>query len=145
MTELSTFETLLVEIGKSLLPLQEAVSSQQRFFGFMLKLGWLADDIPQPLADLGREIDNLLVELQKIVGIGLALDGSVGLDSVAETTDFTIEDISRLENAVKGIVRGIENITNAPDSAFPATWLNDGFKQEFPQQLLNYLINVSSG
>jgi len=140
MTELGTFETILSEIGKALLPLKGAISSPSSFFAFMLKLGWRADDIPQPIKDLGTDLDTLLSELQELLGSGVSVDGSVGLDSASATTTLNIEDIARLTDAVKRVVDGIHAIATAPDSAIPASLRDDNFKNIFPKQLIDYLL-----
>src|SRR2546421_9199786 len=119
MAELGTFETLLSEVGKALLPLKSALSSPDSFFSFMLKLGWGADDIPQPLQSLGTGLETLFSELRKIVGEGLAEDGSVSLDTAAAPPDITIDDISRLKQAVEQIIDGIHEIETAPDALIP--------------------------
>ena len=46
MSQPGTFEALLTEVGKALLPLKFALASKENFFAFMLKLGWQADEIP---------------------------------------------------------------------------------------------------
>jgi hypothetical protein len=140
MADLGTFETLLSEVGKALLPLKIAISSPDNFRAFMLKLGWQADDIPQPLQDLGADLDTLFSELRKIVGDGLAVDGSVSLDPASASSNITIDDILRLKNAVEQIVNGIHDIATAPDAAIPASLRDDGFKDKFPEQLISYLL-----
>jgi len=140
MAERGTVEILLAEVGKALLPLQLAVSSQQSFFAFMLKLGWQADSIPQPLRDLGTGLDTLFITLRKIVGEGLAADGSVGIESSSASTSFSLDDIVALRNAIQQIIDGIQDIATAPDAVFPPSLLADNFKAEFPRQLINFLI-----
>lgn len=140
MANLGTFETLLVEVGKALLPLKKAVSSPNEFFAFMLKLGWQADEIPQPLQNLGAGLDTLFSTLRKIVGDGLSVDGSVSLDSASGSTNFTLDDILRLKQAVEQIMNGIQGIATAPDAAIPASLRVDNFKTIFPEQLINFLI-----
>src|SRR5262249_36032965 len=120
MAELGTVETLLAEVGKALLPLQVAVSSPGAFFSFMVKLGWQTSDIPQPLQELGTGLDTLFTELRKVVGDGLAVDGSVSLGSGGASATFTADDILRLKQAVEQIVNGILDIASAPDAAIPA-------------------------
>jgi hypothetical protein len=138
MANLTTFETLLSEVGKSLLPLRNAVSSSDRFFSFMLKLGWQANAIPQPLQDLSVNLDTLFFELQKVAGISLSFDSSVGLGSVS--SNITLDDVARLKISLQKVVNGIKNLATAPDTAIPASLLADNFKGIFPTQLLDYLL-----
>jgi hypothetical protein len=135
-----TFGTILAEIGKGLLPLSEAVSSPDRFIYVMQKLGWQADAIPQPLRDLGTSVETLFAALRKIVGDGLALDGSVSLDSDTAHPSVALDDVNAVAHAVAQVVNAIRNLENAPDAGFPATLVADGFKTKFPQQLIDFLL-----
>jgi hypothetical protein len=140
MAELGTVEALLAELGKALLPLQIAVSSPSAFLSFMLKLGWQASEIPQPLQELGTGLDSLFTKLRKVVGDGLAVDGSVSLTSGGASTTFTSDDILQVKQAVEQIVNGILDVGSAPDAAIPAALRADNFKAVFPQQLISYLL-----
>lgn len=140
MADLGTLETILSEVGKGLLPLKAAISSPNSFFAFMLKLGWRADDVPQPIQDLGTGLDTLLSELQELLGSGVSVDGSVSLESTSVSTNLNIEDIARLTDAVRSVVDGIHAIATAPDAAIPATLRDDNFKNIFPKQLIDYLL-----
>lgn len=139
MSQLGTFEALLTEVGKALLPLKFALTSKENFFAFMLKLGWQADEIPQPLSDLNTGLDTLFASLRKITGDGLAFNGSVSVDSET-ATNISIEDVSALKQAVEQIINGIEDIVSAPDAAIPQILRDDNFKDVFPKQLIKYLI-----
>ena len=138
MADLGTFEKLLVELGKVLLPLRLATSSPGQFGAFMAKLGWQVDDVPQPIQDIGDGIDNLFTKLRAIVGDRLSFDGSVALES--SDVSFSVNDISDLAQSVEQIIGGIRDIANAPDAAFPASLVADNFKQEFPGQLITFLL-----
>jgi hypothetical protein len=142
MANQGTVEVLMTEVGKALLPLREAISSPQQFFNFMLKLGWQADDIPQPIQDIGFGVDTLLTELRKVVGEGLSIDGSVGMDSAGgfASTSISMEDIMRIKNAIQQIVDGVQAIATSPDAAFPPILLSDDFKNKFPKQAVSYLV-----
>lgn len=136
---MGTFEALLAEVGKALLPLKFALSSKQSFFGFMLKLGWQADEIPQPLNDLNTSLDNLFARLRKLTGDGLAFDGSVSLDTESPTS-ISLDDVSGLKQAVEQIINAIEDIAAAPDASIPQILRDDNFKDLFPKQLTKYLL-----
>jgi hypothetical protein len=140
MANTDTFGTILAEIGKGLLPLRDAVSSPQSFVFFMQKQGWQVTAIPQPLEDLGTGIDQLFSELRKIVGNGLAFDGSVSLGTDTATVNIGLDDITAMGHAVVQVVDGIAALASAPDAAFPPSLLSDNFKAKFPKQLVDFLI-----
>ena len=140
MANTDTFGTILAEVGKGLLPLRDAVSSPESFIFFMQKLGWQVDAIPQPLQDLGTGIDQLFSELRKIVGNGLAFDGSVSLGSDSAAVNVSLDDVMAVAHAVGQVVDGIQALESAPDAAFPPSLLTDNFKAKFPKQLVDFLV-----
>jgi hypothetical protein len=144
MAEAGTFEIILGEIGQALLPLRSALRSPESFFALMLKLGWQADAIPQPLQDLGNGLETLFDALRKVLGDDLRVEGSVSLDtggaSAGGGASISADDIGRVVHAVQQIIGGIRAIAAAPDAAFPANLIADGFKQKFPRQLVDYLL-----
>jgi hypothetical protein len=140
MAELGTFETLLAEVGKALLPLKAALASPERFYGLMLKLGWRADTIPQPLQQLGTGLNTLFTELRGVVGGGLSVSGSVSLSTNSASGEVSADAILRLGNALKDTIEGINDIASAPDAAFPASLQADNFKDIISTQLVDYLL-----
>lgn len=142
MSERGTFEVILGEVGQALLPLRDAVSSPQAFYAFLLKLGWQASDIPQPLRDLGTGLETLFDTLRKLLGDGLNVSGSVSVGSNGSggATTISADDIARAVEAVQQVINGIRGIAAAPDAAFPAALVADNFKQTFPRQLIDYLV-----
>ena len=79
MAEPGTFEKILGEIGQAFLPLRQAFSSPDEFVGLLQKLGWHADAIPQPLRDLGADVETLYDSLRRLLGDGgLNVGGVVG-------------------------------------------------------------------
>lgn len=140
MAELGTFERILAEVGKALLPLKAALASPVRFTGLMLKLGWRVDAIPQPLQKLGTALNTLFAELRGVVGGGLSVSGSVSLGSEGASADVSADAILRLGNALDEALEGIRAIRSAPNAAFSASLQADNFKNLIPTQLVNYLI-----
>jgi hypothetical protein len=138
--EPGTFERILGEIGQALLPLRTAVSSPESFLAFMLKLGWQADDVPQPLKDLGTGLDTLSDALRKLLGDALNVEGSVSFGSGTAGANISLDDITRAMHAAQQVVGGIRTIAATPDAAFPASLIADGFKQQFPRQVVGYLL-----
>jgi hypothetical protein len=123
MADRSTFLVLVHEAAKLLTPLRRAISSRNEFITFMARLGWNADDIPQPIQDLGNDLDNLLTQLNSL-----------------PDTELTVAQIESLRQSVVDVIGGIRNLSSAPDSQFPPHFNADNFKNEFPTQLLNYLL-----
>ena len=78
MADRGTFEAIAGEVGQALLPLRDALSSPQSFFAFLQKLGWRADGIPPPLAELGAGLDGNLAARAIIEGV----QADVGGDAV---------------------------------------------------------------
>ena len=140
MANTDTFGTILGEIGKGLLPLRDAVSSPDSFMFFMQRLGWQATAIPQPLQDLENGVDQLFSGLQKILGNGLAFDGSVSLGSESASASIDFNDIMAVAHAVQEVINDIHALVSAPDAAFPPELIADGFKTKFPKQLIDFLI-----
>ncbi|MGI8329748.1 DUF6603 domain-containing protein [Actinomadura scrupuli] len=141
MAEPGTFETLVAEIGQALLPLRQALASPEAFLALLQKLGWRADDIPQPLRDLGTGVETLYDSLSRLLGDGgLNIDGSLGGAGGGASVQVSPDDVSRALRAVQDVVGGIRAIVNAPDSAIPAPLRADGFKTKFPRQLIDYLV-----
>src|SRR5688572_25502265 len=115
MSDQDTLSLLVQEAAKILSPLRVAISSPERFKTFMARLGWTADDIPQPIQDLGADLDTLITQLQVV------LDG-----------DISFEAINDLREAVVGLIDSIKEISSAPDAVFPPHFVADNFKDEFP-------------
>jgi hypothetical protein len=137
MAELGTFERILAEVGKALLPLKAALASPVRFTGLMLKLGWRVDAIPQPLQKLGTALNTLFAELRGVVGGGLSVSGSVSLGSEGASADVSADAILRLGNALDEALEGIRAIRSAPNAAFSASLQADNFKNLIPTQLVD--------
>jgi hypothetical protein len=123
MKNQDTLALLVQEAAKVLSPLRVAISSPERFKTFMARLGWTVDDIPQPIRDLGSDLDTLITQLKVVT------DGDVGLEAIND-----------LREAVVNLVDSIKAIASAPDAAFPPHLVADNFKDEFPSQLITYLI-----
>jgi hypothetical protein len=142
MSNRGTFEALLGEIGQALLPLQNAFGSPESFFAFAHKLGWQPDTLPQPLKDLDAAFVTLFDSLRKVLGDTLNIDGAVRLDDEAagSSPSVSADDITRALQAVQRIMAGIRAIETAPDAMFPPDLIADGFKTQFPRQVVDYLL-----
>ncbi len=120
MSDRDTLSILAEELASVFSPLLDAVGSPESFTAFMLELGWDLTQIPQP-------IKNLAAPLQSIASIVQA--GQVDAASAAG-----------LISAISSLVSAIEGIKNQPAGVFPATVDASQFKNEFPGQLVEYLV-----
>ena len=144
MSDRGTLESLLGEIGQALLPLQNAISSPESFFAFAHKLGWQPDALPQPLKDLETALAALLDSLRKVLGDTLNVDGAVRAhlddDAAGSSAGVSADDITRALQAIQRIIAAIRGIETAPDALFPPDLIADGFKTQFPRQVVDYLL-----
>ncbi|MEU6994716.1 DUF6603 domain-containing protein [Streptomyces sp. NPDC046465] len=147
MAEQGTFDKLLAEIGQALLPLREAVASPQAFIGLLHELGWTVTEPPAPLRALGTQVDTLYDSLRRLLGEGGLNEGAPGLRAAvpaksegANAADASADDAARVLAAVQGLVTAVRAIASAPDSAIPANLRADGFREQFPRQLLDHLV-----
>jgi uncharacterized protein DUF6603 len=136
MSEPSTFDRVLGELGLALRPLTEALSSPDAGRGLLRELGWLADEIPQPLLALSTDLDTLTEGLRRLFGEA-ALVTNDPANLVA-----AVGDVARVLAAVERIVDGIRAIATAPDEVIPAALREDGFRDEFPRQLVDHLVGT---
>ncbi len=143
MADRGTFATILGETGQALLPLQRALETPEAFLGLMVKLGWDAPAVPAPLQQVGTGLTALFETLQRILGDGLQIDGSISLEDDATAgaaVSVSPDDIVRGVDAVRQVIGGIRAIASAPDAAFPPHLVADGFKQKLPRQLVDHLL-----
>jgi hypothetical protein len=147
VAEPGTFEKLLAEIGQALLPLRGALSSPGRFSGFVIRLGWEVDAVPEPLHNVADGIDGLLNGLAGLVGGGglsAAASGSFEAGSggagASPTVDVSADAVARVVTSLQQVIGGIRAVATAPPSAFSASLQADGFAKIFPRQLIDYLI-----
>lgn len=147
MADQGTFDKLLAGIGQALLPLREAVASPQACIGLLHQLGWTVDDPPAPLRALGTTTDTLYDSLRRLLGDGGLNEGAPGLripapgkSERASAATASADEAARVLAAVQGLVTAIRAIADAPDSAIPPHLRADGFREQFPRQLLDHLI-----
>lgn len=144
MSDRGTFETILGEVGQALLPLRNAVRSPEAFFAFTHQLGWQPDTVPKPLQDLGEALEALFEILPKLLGQGLNVDGAIRSDPDDEAgggaAPASADDIIRAAQAVQQVIKGIRAIETAPEALFPPELIADGFKTQFPRQVVDYLL-----
>ena len=142
MSEPGAFESVVAEVGKILLPLQRALDSPAAFQGLLLQLGWNSDAIPKPLSDIAPDLEILFNQLKKLVNGGLSFDGTVNTADGSASADINLEDVARVIEAIVNVARGVKDIVDAPNSAFNPQLIADGFKADFPRQLIGYLFNT---
>ena len=141
MAELGTLERLGAEVGQALLPLREAVATPGDFTGLLHELGWFAPAVPQPLLGLSTSIETLYDALLRLLGDGgLNVGGTPGDPDSAPIGSATADEAARVLTALQRLITAIRAIADAPDSAFPAHLVADGFADQFPRQLLDHLV-----
>lgn len=114
----STLENIAVEIGKSLQPLRNAISSFDAFKGFILELGWNVDDIPQPISALISHAQSVEAEIQKLIQ--------------GETID-----VEKLIGDIKAMYEAVEDLKNG---SYSTNLTLDDFANKIPLQLVQLLI-----
>ena len=143
MPDRGTFATVLAETGQALLPLQRALESPEAFFALMVKLGWDAPAVPAPLQQVGAGLTSLFETLERILGEGLQVEGTISLEddpTAGAAVSVSPDDIVRGVDALRQVIGGIRAIASAPDAAFPPHLIADGFKEKLPRQLVDHLL-----
>jgi hypothetical protein len=125
VTAPDSLTALADEMGRLLLPLREAAQSPDRFRALMADLGWQADDIPQPVRDLAGGLTDIEEAVTRLAG------GAVD----AATVDSLL-------NAILRVTGDIDAIARAADAAIPPRLRDAGFREEFPGQVVEYLVVV---
>ena len=120
MSDQDTIAVLATEIGSALEPVGSALRSPQSFSAFMERLGWNFNAVPPALNSLTAPAEQISAILQ---------DGEV---STAE--------IPRLLAAVTGFITAVNAVASQPAGSFPAGLDVAAFKNEFPRQLIDYLV-----
>lgn len=118
-----TLEKLAEEIGNALAPLEEATKSVEAFDSLLMRLGFRANSIPRPILDLSSGLTTIVREIEQLV------------DGAADPSA-----IERLMRAIQEVVSGIDAIATAPASAFPPELLAAGFREQFPGELVQFLL-----
>ena len=119
-----TLKDILLEVSRSMEPLQKAITSVEEFDNFLEELGWAsAGVLPQPFQTLEGGLSQLFDLVDQL-----------------ESGSFDQQMVKTLINALKSIINGINDLSSQPDSAFPAILNSDNFKNEFPLQVLQHLL-----
>ncbi|MBD2769869.1 hypothetical protein IC235_18420 [Hymenobacter sp. BT664] len=120
MSKNNTIDQISVEVSKALTPLKTYVSSPEDFSVFMRQLGWNMQSIPAPIVGIATDIDNVISELDVIIG-----------------GNATSSDYINLRNAVSSATQNIRNLSN---STYDLILTAENFASKFPQQILDYIV-----
>ena len=120
MSDQDTIGILATEIGLAFQPLSSAFQSSDSFAAFMEALGWTMDSVPVALSALSAPAAQIGTIVQ---------DGEV--DS---------GEVPQLLAAIVDFVSAVSGIASQPAGNFPPGLDVAGFKSEFPQQVLDYLV-----
>lgn len=123
MAEDNTVGVILGELSSAFRPLEQGLSSVSAFEQMMKEMGWKVDLIPPPVELIGSGVTTLLTELQN-----------------AQNDNFSADSVRNLLTAFRNIITGVNDIASAPDAMFPAILRDENFKNEFPLQLVQYLV-----
>lgn len=120
MESQDTLTVIAQEIGTVFMPVHDALQTPVDFVDFMTELGW---DFSAPIP--------VFNDLKPILNI---------LKDMIENEEFDASTVVQLTGQIKNIVTAIKNIASAPSGSFPSTIDPVAFKNEFPLQLLEYLM-----
>ena len=123
MSVQTTVALIAREVGRALVPLEEAVASPDAFATFMAGLGWDVQSLPPPIQDLLAPAGELAAAIR-------ALDAD---DPPPEAIAAAIESLVAL-------VEQIRRVAQAPDAAFDPGLVADDFKNRFAPELIEYLL-----
>ena len=121
--KMNSYKHIATEVAFAIEPLQNALSSVNLFVSFLNQLGWSTNQIPQPILDLGVTLGNLIQNLELIID--------------DETENIPIEPLIQ---SVRDVINGISNISNAPDNLINSDLNAENFKEEFPKQIIEFLV-----
>ena len=120
MPDRDTIAILAGELGAATEPLSGAFQSPGNFSAFMHGLGWEFDDIPPALTGMAAPLST----------IASIVNGEGGAES----------DVPALLAAVAGLISAINGIPGQPDASFPAALDVAAFKNDFPGQIVDFLV-----
>ncbi len=120
MESQDTLTVIAQEIGTVFIPVHDALLTPEDFVDFMKELGW---DFSAPIP--------VFNELKPILSI---------LKDMVENQEFDVSTVVQLTGQIKNIVTAIKNIASAASGSFPSSIDPIAFKNEFPLQLLQFLM-----
>jgi hypothetical protein len=115
-----TIDAIVEEIGAAFAPLTDALDSPARFVRFMARLGW--------------RVDALIAAVQDLAPLLAQNDEST--EQAADGTGDSASSIGQL-GQLFGAVRALGSMSSA---GLPATVDATAFKNEFPRQLIDFLL-----
>lgn len=120
MESQDTLTVIAQEIGTVFMPVHDALQTPEDFVDFMKELGW---DFSAPIP--------LFNELKPVLNV---------LKDMIENEEFDASTVVQLTGQIKNIVTAIKDLSSAPSGSFPTSIDPVAFKDEFPLQLLEYLM-----
>lgn len=120
MSDQDTLAVIATEIGSALEPVATALRSPQSFAAFMERLGWNFTAVPPALSALTAPAEQIALLLR---------DGGVSTG-----------EIPQLLAAIANFSATVSAIPSQAASNFPAGLDVAAFKNEFPRQIIDYLV-----
>lgn len=115
-----TLAALAEEIASVFVPLKDALATPKAFSAFMYDMGWDFAVVPQPVQDLSTPLTAVIDAL--------------------EAGDISGPNVGALLGKITSLVTGIKDLATAPAGLFPPTINVNDFKNEFPGQLMQFLV-----
>ena len=114
MSDRDTLIVLAEELALALQPLSSAFVSQQTFRDFLLELGWDFENVPSTLNSLQAPVDTIF-------------------NLVNNVDDLNASEFTSLLSGIRASFDAISNLQSGGG-------LSNEFKNEFPRELVDYLI-----
>ena len=120
MSDQDTIAVIATEIGSALQPVGSAFRSPQSFSAFMESLGWNFNAVPAALNSLTAPAEQI--------------------SAILQNGEVESGEIPQLLAAIAGFIAAANAVASQPAGSFPAGLDVASFKNEFPRQLIDYLV-----
>lgn len=129
MSDRDTLAAIAEHLALAFLPLREATADIDSFVGFMLRLGWSVESLPQPFVDLGANAVQLALAVKALID-----------DPDPETVEATFEAMRTLVAAIQAV-----DAAGAPTGVDPAVFAAEIGERLVELLLTEYLIKAWPG
>ena len=120
MSDQDTISTLGTEIGSAFEPLALAFRSPAGFSALMERMGWQFDSVPAALNSIRPPAESVA--------------------AVIQGGEFDSSEMPQLLAAIAALIAAANGVASQPAGSFPPGLDVAAFKNEFPRQLIDYLL-----
>src|SRR5438105_10178210 len=120
MSDQDTISSLGAEIGSAFEPLALAFRSPEGFSGLMERMGWQFNSIPAALNSIRTPAESIA--------------------AIIRAGEFDSSEMPQLLAAVAALIAAANAVASQPAGSFPPGLDVAAFKNEFPRQLIDYLV-----